>query len=119
MTRKIIIAFYLITIASFSKMYAQPIELYNTFFGKYDYTAIGNTMNPVENQLNALNPIAYPCNILTSSSANLNLAPGQTVVAAYLYWAGSGTGDFNVTRSEEHTSELQSRENLVCRLLLE
>src|SRR5690606_17143069 len=32
-------------------------------------------------------------------------------------------GDFpasgNRTRSEEHTSELQSRENLVCRLLLE
>src|SRR5690606_31630233 len=26
---------------------------------------------------------------------------------------------FNVDRSEEHTSELQSRENLVCRLLLE
>src|SRR5436309_13909726 len=25
----------------------------------------------------------------------------------------------NVLRSEEHTSELQSRENLVCRLLLE
>src|SRR5690606_41845497 len=25
----------------------------------------------------------------------------------------------NVSRSEEHTSELQSRENLVCRLLLE
>src|SRR5690606_11215609 len=27
--------------------------------------------------------------------------------------------DFNGSRSEEHTSELQSRENLVCRLLLE
>src|SRR5436309_8000263 len=26
---------------------------------------------------------------------------------------------FNTLRSEEHTSELQSRENLVCRLLLE
>src|SRR5690606_39395660 len=26
---------------------------------------------------------------------------------------------FNYLRSEEHTSELQSRENLVCRLLLE
>src|SRR5690606_40332890 len=26
---------------------------------------------------------------------------------------------FEVARSEEHTSELQSRENLVCRLLLE
>src|SRR5690606_41715675 len=29
-----------------------------------------------------------------------------------------GRGDAS-TRSEEHTSELQSRENLVCRLLLE
>src|SRR5436309_11023037 len=28
-------------------------------------------------------------------------------------------GEAPVTRSEEHTSELQSRENLVCRLLLE
>src|SRR5690606_16198453 len=28
-------------------------------------------------------------------------------------------GDGDVERSEEHTSELQSRENLVCRLLLE
>src|SRR5690606_40245220 len=27
--------------------------------------------------------------------------------------------EFGVVRSEEHTSELQSRENLVCRLLLE
>src|SRR5215475_14702259 len=27
--------------------------------------------------------------------------------------------NFGLTRSEEHTSELQSRENLVCRLLLE
>src|SRR3712207_7912190 len=27
--------------------------------------------------------------------------------------------DFKVTRSEEHTSELQSRQYLVCRLLLE
>src|SRR5690606_42130144 len=27
--------------------------------------------------------------------------------------------DLNTIRSEEHTSELQSRENLVCRLLLE
>src|SRR5690606_39584508 len=26
---------------------------------------------------------------------------------------------FSIPRSEEHTSELQSRENLVCRLLLE
>src|SRR5690606_39555931 len=31
----------------------------------------------------------------------------------------SGTGATQYPRSEEHTSELQSRENLVCRLLLE
>src|SRR6266700_5545439 len=38
-------------------------------------------------------------------------------------WAGAmGQTQFmptNFVRSEEHTSELQSRENLVCRLLLE
>src|SRR5690606_40370108 len=33
--------------------------------------------------------------------------------------AGAGGGGVTTTRSEEHTSELQSRENLVCRLLLE
>src|SRR5690606_42139682 len=35
--------------------------------------------------------------------------------------AGGGVPDEGrtTTRSEEHTSELQSRENLVCRLLLE
>src|SRR5690606_39388446 len=31
----------------------------------------------------------------------------------------TGRGTENCPRSEEHTSELQSRENLVCRLLLE
>src|SRR3712207_8902439 len=30
-----------------------------------------------------------------------------------------GLGETEVTRSEEHTSELQSRQYLVCRLLLE
>src|SRR5690606_15561287 len=34
-----------------------------------------------------------------------------------LRWLGDRTGSQD--RSEEHTSELQSRENLVCRLLLE
>src|SRR5690606_15850186 len=35
-------------------------------------------------------------------------------------WIGSGTSGLpDWLRSEEHTSELQSRENLVCRLLLE
>src|SRR2546427_3226502 len=32
---------------------------------------------------------------------------------------GAQAGGFHVVRSEEHTSELQSQSNLVCRLLLE
>src|SRR5690606_41019357 len=41
-----------------------------------------------------------------------------------VYGAGGGKGSVQqwqeaMGRSEEHTSELQSRENLVCRLLLE
>src|SRR5690606_39276494 len=34
-------------------------------------------------------------------------------------FSGYSGPDYGMPRSEEHTSELQSRENLVCRLLLE
>src|SRR5436309_8451317 len=34
-------------------------------------------------------------------------------------WGALGAVVLRLVRSEEHTSELQSRENLVCRLLLE
>src|SRR5690606_41814565 len=40
-------------------------------------------------------------------------APGSTTTRT------SGPSSSRRSRSEEHTSELQSRENLVCRLLLE
>src|SRR5690606_41606044 len=42
------------------------------------------------------------------------LAPNSRPTAEDPAWKSTG-----VRRSEEHTSELQSRENLVCRLLLE
>lgn len=70
---------------------AQDISLFQQFNGRYDYVAIGNTLNTVENGSFA------PCVIQTSSSADLNLDPTQNVVAAYLYWAGSGSGDFDIT----------------------
>src|SRR2546430_14996036 len=39
------------------------------------------------------------------------------------FWINDGKGNFHLVdwlaRSEEHTSELQSQSNLVCRLLLE
>src|SRR3712207_8544200 len=40
-------------------------------------------------------------------------------VATLGFWLGSGGGTATAFRSEEHTSELQSRQYLVCRLLLE
>src|SRR5690606_40776252 len=49
--------------------------------------------------------------------AALAAAPAE-VTAAYSAY-GMPLGEAFQLRSEEHTSELQSRENLVCRLLLE
>lgn len=68
----------------------QDISLYTQVNGRYDFTFVGNTMNTAEN-----NP-ALGSVTVTSSTANLNLNPGDTVIRAYLYWAGSGSGDFNV-----------------------
>src|SRR5690606_41167284 len=50
--------------------------------------------------------------------------PGQELTRPEIYAMGLRnpfriTVDPETNRSEEHTSELQSRENLVCRLLLE
>src|SRR3712207_7972788 len=45
----------------------------------------------------------------------IGLGAGTVVLAA----ASFLPDEFGVTRSEEHTSELQSRQYLVCRLLLE
>jgi len=81
---------FLLTIQS----YGQQISLYDQFNGNYDYTAIGATLNTEENNDS---DAPYSCIINTSASANLNLLPTQNITAAYLYWAGSGTGDLNVT----------------------
>lgn len=70
---------------------AQDIELFQQFNGRYDYTAIGNTLNTGENNISSF------CTILETSSATLTLDPNFTVVSAYLYWAGSGLGDPEVT----------------------
>ncbi|MEL6811070.1 MAG: gliding motility-associated C-terminal domain-containing protein [Bacteroidota bacterium] len=76
-------------IASISQ--AQEIELFQQFNGRYDYLAFGNTLNTGENT-----GAGTPCEILPESSADFSLQPDQTLIAAYLYWAGSGAGDFEV-----------------------
>lgn len=78
---------FLITLSAYCQI---DMELYQQFNGRYDFTFMGNTLNPSENNT------TDTCTINTSSSATLNLAAGNTVVAAYLYWAGSGTGDLDI-----------------------
>src|SRR5262249_60127665 len=51
--------------------------------------------------------------------ADLDLAAEAALEAAYLCAGQSCTAGERFLRSEEHTSELQSLTNLVCRLLLE
>lgn len=69
---------------------AQDVSLYQQFNGRYDFTAVGNTLNPAENNT------ASNCNIFNTSSENLVLSAGDVVEKAFLYWAGSGTGDLEV-----------------------
>ena len=70
---------------------AQDISLYKQFNGRFDFIFVGNTLNPQENHI-----MLFP-QIATSSSAELPLNPGDSIVKAYLYWAGCGPGDFEVT----------------------
>lgn len=83
--------FILLLLFTFSFCYSQfetPLSLRTQFNGSYGYTIIGNTHNAFDNwQI----PVP-PCQMLTQSSATLNLAPNQTIVAAYLYWSGIGNG---------------------------
>src|SRR5690606_41003654 len=55
----------------------------------------------------ALYGVAAVFSILIPGTANVSVRPAFALVTFFGF------------RSEEHTSELQSRENLVCRLLLE
>src|SRR5690554_7023801 len=49
---------------------------------------------------------------------SLGASPDATL-QRLVYIESTGSGNFAAPRSEEHTSELQSRPHLVCRLLLE
>lgn len=73
--------------------FAQKIALYKQFYGSYDYTMLGNTMNVQANGDPSL------CAILTESSATLNIPGTKEIAAAYLYWSGNGNqkeADLNV-----------------------
>ena len=83
--------------------FAQNISLYEQFNGRYDFVFIGNTMNTEEN-----NNFFAPCFALTSSSATLALRPQDHIEKAFLYWAGSGPGDFNVKLNNQNITAERS-----------
>lgn len=86
---------FIIVFFVFGSFYGQNISLYQQYNGRYDFIFIGNTLNTAENNSIDGEP-SPPCMILTSSSASLSLNPSDVIESAFLYWAGSGSGDFNV-----------------------
>src|SRR2546430_5604252 len=64
----------------------------------------------------ALDPLAVQCCRLRVQDREVGLGAARAV--GELDYGQPG-GDGSPRRSEEHTSELQSQSNLVCRLLLE
>jgi len=71
---------------------SQEVSLFQQFNGRYDYVAFGNTLNPAENNLDR-----SFCDVLQESEADFLLPVNTNIVAAYLYWAGSGEGDLEVS----------------------
>ena len=110
--------FYLLVLLFPIVMNGQDITLYTQINGRYDFTFIGNTMNSAENN---------PSSVLvtgTSSTATLNLNPTDTVIKAFLYWAGSGDGDFDVLLERINVdpgvrTEVYGVESLTARSLID
>ena len=90
MLKKILSPIFLLGILLPTLTKGQDISLFTQVNGRYDFTFIGNTLNPSEN--NNFSPTF----LFTTSSATLNLSSNDRIERAYLYWAGSGTGDTNV-----------------------
>ncbi len=91
------IALFLLLLNSFAAK-SQNVGLLTQFNGRYDFTFVGNTLNVKENGAND------PCEILTTSSVTLSLNSQDVVQSAYLYWAGSGTGVFEVKLNGQEIS---------------
>src|SRR5690242_19449918 len=56
---------------------------------------------------------------LKGGDNGVDIVPGNSVKSPLVYYVARVAEDIEMPRSEEHTSELQSHVNLVCRLLLE
>lgn len=90
MLKKLLYFFFLLEILFPTLIKAQDISLFTQINGRYNFTFIGNTLNPSENTNFS------PTFLYTQSSANLSLTSNDRIERAYLYWAGSGAGDTQI-----------------------
>ncbi len=77
-----------------------PVLLEETYSGNMSYRAIGATLRSTYNEDS---PTPLGCNFVnfaTGASATLTLPAGATVVAAHLYWGGSGSDDLGQVDDE-------------------
>lgn len=86
---------FFLAVITLSNAQKDPIKLFKQFNGRYSYTAVGNTLNKYEN--NEEEAKKNHCKTLDSSASRLIMDANSKIIAAYLYWAGSGLGDKNVT----------------------
>src|SRR5438034_7346664 len=87
---------------------------YTTLFRSLLVCPAAQVGQPFSLQLRAL----AGCDLYRWEITNGSLPAGLTISSGGLV-SGTPTASGQTTRSEEHTSELQSHSDLVCRLLLE
>src|SRR5690606_41800556 len=81
--------------------------------------AVGGGSDPLGRRVEVDHGLAVQVPAALGVDLVLDVAAGEPCVLELLDRAGHVHRLAEAGRSEEHTSELQSRENLVCRLLLE
>lgn len=88
----------------------------NRVNGNVNFTIIGNTQNPFEN--NSIGQ-AGPCesfNPILTTSETLDIPAGDVIIGAYLYWSGTGNPDNSVSLNGQTISAercwTQERENI-------
>src|SRR2546422_7982786 len=114
-----------LTTSSYRKTFRQAVVLVASL--ALATPAFAQTSSPWENAVNVLmqaftSTIARGLSLVAIVVSGLTFAFGEggskRVLAGVLFGVGMGIAAVNF-RSEEHTSELQSRLHLVCRLMLE
>src|SRR5690606_40021975 len=96
-----------------------PPEAANYSSGPWKETVRGQARHPRRSFRRLAPPMNMKSVFVVTHGDALRLGPPEAANYSSGPWKETVRGLASHPRSEEHTSELQSRENLVCRLLLE